>query len=508
MATGLNYSVIAADLNQNGAADLVYYDDHGLGAPAYYQVDLDPAVSGVGPYVQQAYGIGWTGLGGATEGLAGDVNGDGFVDLVFVRVGAISISLGNGDGTFVAPTGLMVMSWPQNTIHRIAMLDADNDGDQDLLCIGMQGPSSANMLLFLNQYPAWTSVILTAVNALFYYNGSSGPFVGDFDGDGNADIVFQNVLTFPGALYALVGWGNGAGQFAWTSASVPGFPVAGLPKIRAIADMDGDGCSDMICTSTTMVGGVATGQIQIVRGSSSRTVIPAGTFLVPPTVDINLARVHAGDVNLDGFGDVLYCSTSMNAAALCDFNVSMALGLPSGQIHPISMDTTHSPNNAATCPVSVVADFDGDADLDLAGTPRGSPFFYFNNRTLAGSGCAGSSTAPPGLWASNAQIGNPGFGVTLYGAPNYAAGVLAIAAGLSAGPINTCGVYLDLTGPLVWLPSVTNSNGNIAWSIPIPFNPLLHSVAIHAQAAVLDPSGPNLGGLNLALTPARTVIVW
>lgn len=513
MVTGLNYSVIAADLNQNGAADLVYLDDHGLLAAAFYQVDLDPAVGGVGPYAQQAYGVGWTGIGGAREGLAGDVNGDGLVDLVFNRLCSVTVSLGNGNGTFVPPTAYVVVNnLSQANLYRMVTLDANNDGAPDLLFVQVPNNNTADMVLCLNQYPGWSSVVVAPVSVAFYYNNSSGPFVGDFDGDGNADIVFQNSLTYAGPLYTMVYWGNGAGQFALSSTNVPGFPAAGMtagpPKIRGIADMDGDGCSDMVCTSAANTGGVSTGQLQVFRGSSSRAVIPAGIHVVPSTVDITQARIHAGDFNADGSGDALYISTSMSASALCDFEVTMAIGLPGGQFHQIGMNTMHSPNNAASCPMSTVADFDGDTDLDLAGTPRGSPFYYFNNRTLSGSGCAGSTTSAPGIWPSAAQLGNPGFGVTLYGAPIYSASLLAIATGPSAGPFNTCGVYVDLLGVVVLLPGVTNSNGNSVWPLPVPNNPTLHGATFHAQAAVFDPLGPSLGGLNLALTAARTVIVW
>ncbi len=505
---GIHYSVIAANLNQNSAADLIYYDNDTLGTQTSFLVDLDPAVTGVGPYVSQSFGIGMITLGGAWDAMAGDVNGDGLTDLLFTRFAAASINLGNGNGTFLPPTAIIAVNYINGIISGMAPLDANHDGLLDFVCIQYPNNNSASLVVGLNQYPAWTFATIASINVAIAINGSKGPFVGDFDGDGNHDILLQNSLTYSGPMYTLVGWGNGTGQFTWSNTQLPGFPApgpsTGFPLVRATRDMNGDGRSDLVCSTMTSAGG----QLMLFLGTSLRTVIPAGSHAVPSTVDISAAEVHADDFNVDGLGDVLYVAPMMINFAQCEFTVVMALGLPGGQLHPAEFLSSHGPNNGAFCPLSMIADFDGDGDVDLVGAPRDGSFFYFNNNALTGTGCSGSGAAPPGLWPSSAQVGNPGFSTTIYGALTNAPSVLAIATSLNASPINTCGVYLDFSGPVVFLPGVTNTNGNIVWSLPIPANPLLHGAAFRAQAAVLDPLGPTLGGLNLALTPARTVIVW
>lgn len=255
-------------------------------------------------------------------------------------------------------------------------------------------------------------------------------------------------------------------------------------RIVGAADMDGDSITDLISSVPTTAGSVATELLQVYLGSTTRSMTPAGTFVVPSTVNINLATVHAGDFNLDGWRDVLYTSTFTNTNAFCDFNVAMILGLPGGQLHPAGMDTTHSLNNSGVCPLFTVADFDGDGDLDLVGTPRACPFYYFNNRALLGTGCSGSGAATPGLWYSNALIGNSQFATSISGALNNTHAVLVISLGLCTSPLNTCGVYLDLSGPVVFLPGVTDAYGGITYQLPLPNNPLLHGASFHAQAAV------------------------
>jgi hypothetical protein len=221
----------------------------------------------------------------------------------------------------------------------------------------------------------------------------------------------------------------------------------------------------------------------------------------------------AADFNRDGFGDLLRApnySTTSPAGWVGDFAVTMALGLPGGQFHQPVMTTPHTPfpNSASYYPSSVVADFDGDSDLDLVCTPRSSSFYYFSNLALKGVGCMGTGGVPPGLRPSSAHVGNQSFDATIFGGSSNVPALLAVTAGLSNSPLNTCGLYLDLAGPVVFLPGMTNALGSFVWPLPIPANPALHGAVANAQAAVLDPLGPSFGGVYLSLTPARTVIIW
>ncbi len=495
----------AADFNQNGCADLVYINGLALGL----LVDLDPVVAGIGPYSMQAYGIGWLLAADALEAVAADVNADGQMDLACNRFGALSIHLGIGDGTFIPPTTGYGITGVYGMWRYMSALDANNDGLTDLLLVtGSQNPTLTGVYCLLNQYPNWVG-IQVANTTQFTGPGSSGPFSGDFDGDGNVDIAFQDAWYPSGAQQTRIFWGNGTGLFAWNNITPPGFPTTANTMIRAVADMNADGIADLVCTSpATMAGGI-TEQIQTLLGSTSRTLIAAGTFPIPPN-NVSPATTFAADFNRDGWGDVVRVSAFVpsNPPAVCNMTVTMALGRPGGLFHQAVMSTPHTPFSTLGCPYSVIADFDGDSDLDLMCTPRASPLFYFSNSAIRGAGCPGSGGAPPNLWTSDAMVGNAAFTASLWGALGNAHAVMAIATGLSGNALSNCGIYLGLSGPVSFFSGVTDSWGNLTWPLPIPNNPLLHGVPFFAQAAVLDPLGPNLGGLNLALTPARTIIVW
>lgn len=518
---GLVYVPIAADFNQNGYADLLYLITPSL----FFWVDLDPAVSGAGPDFQQTYST--AGWGNNMHAAAADVNSDGLLDLVYdqqdsltvpgTSVTTIKINIGNGNGTFVpASAPGITMSPPGSPLYWFAMTDVNNDGFPDILAVSAGTNMVPTISCYINQFPVWNlswQALAYPTGGVNVFGAGGSPRAGDFDGDGNSDLAIQHT-DFGVSWTTNILWGNGAGQFtAPSNVQISGFPV--LPVLAdtgfmGAADMDGDGTTDLVSSVPTTVGGAATELLQVYLGSAARTLIPAGTFTAPPTAPLPVATV-VGDFNRDGFGDLLRGPKPNLSAfpAACNFGVTMALGLPGGQLHQAGMNTMHTPcSTSAYCPYTVVADFDGDSDLDLVCTPYYCPFYYFRNSSVTGAGCSGSGLATPGLLPGSAVLGNAGFSATLYAALSNSPATLAIGTALSASPINTCGVYLDLAGPAVFLPGVTNANGNVVWPLPIPNLPALHGATFHAQAAVLDSLGPNLGGLNLALTPARTVIVW
>lgn len=125
--------------------------------------------------------------------LTGRFNGDEYEDIaVFSFRGKVAIFLGNGDGTFSAPTNITIGSG-YTDIRDMTTLDLNEDGITDLVAV-MGDYSSSNdnihgqeIILLSGSFQGGftqSRVYATADNGII-----ERVVAGDFDGDGHADIV-------------------------------------------------------------------------------------------------------------------------------------------------------------------------------------------------------------------------------------------------------------------------------------------------------------------------------
>jgi uncharacterized protein (TIGR03437 family) len=126
-----------------------------------------------------------TGVSAVGAFLVEDLNGDGKPDLAVSGNGVVSILIGNGDGTFQKPllygTGTDVTS-----SQGLAICDFNGDGKADLAVTDVSG----GIIVILGngngtfQAPAFTSETGA-------FAGGALVAVGDFNGDGKADLAFS-----------------------------------------------------------------------------------------------------------------------------------------------------------------------------------------------------------------------------------------------------------------------------------------------------------------------------
>ena len=229
---------------------------------------------------------------------AADFNNDGHLDLVlaipwsnnFTVHPYLKVLLGNGNGTFTAvayTSQQLVFQNPQD----IALGDFNKDGKIDAATTksDAEWSSMQNVGGFF------------ATKADYTTGGgvSGGLAVGDFDGDGNADVAFTSIVSKK--VYQYFGVGNGT----FTAGTTPlEFPHAQREPVDVEAgDFNGDGKDDLAILIRNPYGGVNPHgplKIALSNGVARTFGTPADFGDLPSSFEL---LVH--DMDGDGALDVL-----------------------------------------------------------------------------------------------------------------------------------------------------------------------------------------------------------
>ena len=165
-----------------------------------------------------------------------DFNHDGKLD--FATSGNL-LALGNGDGTFQTPTDI-VANLPPYGFSGIAAGDINNDGWPDLVLTNT-GDDSVLVTVLLNNHQGGFVQVPTK-----FGNDTFQPVLADLNGDGNLDLI---LASYRGVAIYL---GNGKGEFdpqVTLGSSLDGIVVS----YYLVADVNGDGVPDIcVLAGSTM----------------------------------------------------------------------------------------------------------------------------------------------------------------------------------------------------------------------------------------------------------------
>lgn len=330
---------------------------------------------------------GGSAFGAAVSVAVADFNGDGKPDLAVADAGgnAVSILLGNGDGTFQAPKD--VLSGNNSAPIYVAAGDLNGDGKPDLAVIGQvsavptvfillgNGDGTFTTKATFNSFTNPQSLVLADLNGdskldmavvdsgansvIVFLGNGDGTFqapittsslgtgqairvaTGDFNKDGKLDLAISD--TASNHMVVLLGNGNGTFQVARSFA----FPSSPGGWDVAVGDFNGDGVPDIAATSrdagvVNIFLGIGNGNFQPAVGYNAALPSQGPTYLA------------VGDFNKDGKLDII---TSQNAGS----SVSALFGKGDGTFSaPLFLAANHTPGQLA------VADFNGDGNLDWA----------------------------------------------------------------------------------------------------------------------------------------------
>ena len=376
-------TVSVADMNGDGLADALLYDQNGV--PLVFLGQGNGRFTPV-PNTSLPAAPGFI--------VSADFNGDGKIDIASIvpgnpnpptTSGAVAVYLGNGDGT---------LNFKQQTVLDLAAFNAavagdfNGDNKQDLVLLYYNIDTEANGALFLpgngdgtfgapqaiqlasSQRPfsvqavdlngdGITDVIIDGVSYLGSTNGTftalqilpGTGFVEDLDGDGKLEfVIFAN-----GSLDVYTS--NGDGTFSTSPVSSP-IPINVTYASYAVGDLNGDGLSDIVGVQGS-IGVPASLSVFLNQGGGSftqdTTTYSAGAYLASQNP---LTPGYSGSV-------LALVRSNANSAASGSMRMLDALLYTSGGLTSLLNQLNPAPKPLPTVSVSLA---DGVTSITTGGT--------------------------------------------------------------------------------------------------------------------------------------------
>jgi hypothetical protein len=350
--------VAIGDLNNDGKRDLAVANSSSTSVSIF----LNTSTSTISFATKVDYTTGGTPVSVAI----GDLNNDGYIDLVAVNGGSASVSVlrNSGNGTFATNVDFTTGDSP----FSVAIGDLNNDGKRDL---AVANSSSTSVSIFLN-----TSTSTISFATKVDYTTGDSPYsvaIGDLNNDGLQDLAVAN--TGSASVSTFLNSGNG------TFATKVDYTTGNSPFDVAIGDLNNDGLPDLAIANY--------------NSASVSTLLNNGNGTFATKVDYttwgNPVSIAIGDLNNDGYADLA-------TANYTDDSVSTFLNNGNGTFATLVNYTT------GTTPASVaIGDLNNDGKNDLAvanfgsnsiSTIRNTSPFSLSN-TSANTQVTTSYTTPP-----------------------------------------------------------------------------------------------------------------
>jgi VCBS repeat-containing protein len=302
--------VVTADLNGDGKLDI---------AVSNYDLSNVSVLLGDGAGGFSAPANYSTSAGGSdTDTLAaGDINGDGKLDLVAGNFGSgkLAILLGNGDGTYQPAT--FSTAGELGNPGRIAIADLNGDGKLDVVSSDV---NYANINVQLGNGDG------TFAAATFFDAGigQNSVAIADINGDGKLDIVATSSSSFAGADKIFVLLGNGDGTFQ----THQDFATGSDPRHLAIGDVNNTGGFDVV------VANFASDNVSVLLNSGTdMSDIEHTTLTITATNDPPVNTVPAGPLGATEDTDLAITGLSVADPDIGGGNIKVTLSVLNGTIH-------------------------------------------------------------------------------------------------------------------------------------------------------------------------------
>ncbi len=438
------YSVsTAGDVNGDGYSDVI------VGAYQYDNGHTDEGIAQV--FYGSATGLSttaaWSKEGddasasfGWSVSTAGDVNGDGYSDVIVgarfynSRQGAALVYHGSASGLSVNANWIRE-GYTNNTYfaHCVSTAgDVNGDGYSDVIVSAIYDGNLPSLDGRVFLYKGSSSGLSTTASQTLtgpHHNdlfGNSISTAGDVNGDGYSDIIvgtphFTNTEFVEGKAFIYKGENTAAGLNStpvWEVESNIAQSRFGY-SVATGGDVNGDGYSDVVVGSNTYSNGQSEeGRVQIFYGNSSGGSTTAAWSYESDYAGAKLGSSvqTAGDVNGDGFADIIAGAPEYSNNQTQEGRAYVFFGSASGP--GAGYDWTYEDNTANAwfgISVCTAGDINGDGFSDvIVGSPQvgvGAAFVF--NGFAAG-------LATSANWSNeNNQVGSQfGYSVSIAGDVN------------------------------------------------------------------------------------------
>ncbi len=275
-----------------------------------------------------------------------DLNGDGFLDMVTTDYGTaeqcfteegysntVSVSLGNGDGTF--QDAVLYELGAASRPNSISIADIDNDDKLDLVVQTAQD----DQVYTLTGNGDGTFNNATTFDPNLSVLSAIG--TGDINGDGNVDVISTGRKVGTSGYRVYVNLGDGEGKF---TENLTGTVIESTAFDMEVADLNDDGNDDVITVNRSAK------SVSVLMSNGTSTLSTAVTY----REDDAVYDVTTGDLDGDSILDMVVATGN---------NVTVYQGAGDGSFTKIG---TYEGGNTVT---SVgLGDVNGDGSLDIVST--------------------------------------------------------------------------------------------------------------------------------------------